>query len=105
MPTVFRQDPRYFYKGTGSVGARIAYAISRSVVRRGDNGHWQPNYSGIAGSFTGAAISNYYYPPESRRGARLMLENSVLGMVVGAISNLTQEFVWGPLTSRHSPSQ
>jgi hypothetical protein len=105
MPTVFRQDPRYFYKGTGTTGARLAYALSRSVVRKGDNGRWQPNYSGIVGSLTGAAISNFYYPRESRRGAQLMLENSALGIIAGAVGHLTQEFVWGPLTSRRSGSQ
>jgi len=100
LPSVFRQDPRYFYKGTGSGGSRFAYAISRSVIRKGDSGHWQPNYSGILGSLASGAISNFYYPKEDRRGARLTLENTALGMAGGAIGHLAQEFLFGRITSR-----
>src|SRR5947199_139843 len=28
FPSIFHQDPRYFYKGTGSVRSRMLYAIS-----------------------------------------------------------------------------
>ena len=47
LPSILKQDPRYFYKGTGTIKSRILYAISRSVMTKGDNGHWQPDYSGI----------------------------------------------------------
>src|SRR5262249_30063912 len=33
-PAIFHQDPRYFYKGTGSIQSRMLYAISASVVAR-----------------------------------------------------------------------
>ena len=103
VPTVFRQDPRYFYKGTGSVRSRVGYAISRSVIRKGDNRRWQPNYSGIVGSLASGAIANFYYPEEDRRGARLMMENAALGMVGGAIGHLAQEFLYARMTSRGRP--
>jgi hypothetical protein len=100
LPAVFRQDPRYFYKGTGGTGSRLVYALSRSVIRKGDNGRWQPNYSGILGSLASGAISNLYYPEEDRRGARLMLEHAALGMAAGAVGHLAQEFLFGRITSR-----
>ena len=50
LPSLLHQDPRYFYKGTGTIRHRIGYAIAMSVICKGDNGHWQPNYSGIIGS-------------------------------------------------------
>src|SRR4051812_1354051 len=50
VPSLLRQDPRYFYKGTGSGWSRAGYAASRAVVRKGDNGRWQPDYSRIIGS-------------------------------------------------------
>ena len=56
LPSLFRQDPRYFYKGFGSTRSRLVYALSRSIVRKGDNGRWQPNYSGILGSLSAGAI-------------------------------------------------
>ena len=95
-----RQDPRYFYKGTGSAGSRFVYAISRSVIRKGDNGHWKPNYSGILGNLASGANSNFYYPKEDRRGAQLTLGNAALGMAGGAIGHLAQEFLFGRITSR-----
>jgi hypothetical protein len=100
LPAVLRQDPRYFYKGTGSKKSRLVYAMSRSVMRKGDNGRWQPNYSGILGSLTSGAISNLYYPPEDRRGARLTLQNTALGIAGGAIGHIAQEFLYARMTSR-----
>jgi hypothetical protein len=101
LPSVFRQDPRYFYKGTGSTGSRFVYAISRTVIRKGDNGQWQPNYSGILGSLAAGAISNVYYPKADRQGAQLTLQNAALGLAGGAIGHLAQEFLFGRVTSRH----
>jgi len=100
MPTVFRQDPRYFYSGTGTTQARLLYAMSRSVIRKGDNGRWQPDYSGILGTLASAAISNFYYPEEDRRGARLILTNTALGVAGRAAGNAAQEFLYARFTSR-----
>jgi uncharacterized membrane protein YeaQ/YmgE (transglycosylase-associated protein family) len=100
LPSVFRQDPRYFYKGTGSTRARLAYALSRSVTGKGDDGRWQPNYSGILGSLAAGAISNLYYPKEDRRGARLTLQNTALGIAGSAVGHVTQEFLYARFTSR-----
>jgi hypothetical protein len=93
MPTMFKQDPRYFYRGTGSTSSRVGYALSRSVVRKGDNGRWQPDYSRILGHLASGAISNFYYPAEDRRGIRLTLGNTALGIGGAAAGNLMQEFV------------
>jgi hypothetical protein len=104
LPSLFKQDPRYFYKGTGSRTSRAAYAISRTVIKKGDNGRWQPNYSGILGSLASGAISNLYYPAEDRKGARLMLENTAIGLGGAAIGHLAQEFLFKKLTSHsHEP--
>ena len=100
MPAVFRQDPRYYYKGTGSTRSRVGYALSRSVIRKGDNGRWQPNYSGILGSLAAGAISNLYSPEEDRRGARLTLQNTALGLAGSAVGHVMQEFLYARFTSR-----
>jgi hypothetical protein len=100
MPTLFRQDPRYFFKGSGSTRSRIAYAVSRSVVRKGDDGRWQPNYSGLLGTLASGAISNLYYPEADRRGARLMLTNAVLGIGGSAAGHIAQEFLYARFTTR-----
>ena len=100
LPALFHQDPRYFYKGTGSVRSRALYAISRAVICRGDNGRDQPNFSGILGDLSSGAISNLYYPASDRQGARLTLENGFLGIAGDAMNSLVQEFVFNHVTTR-----
>jgi hypothetical protein len=93
LPSILKQDPRYFYKGTGSDMYRISYAVANSVICKGDNGHWQPNYSNILGSLAAGGISNLYYPEQDRDGAALTFENAAVGIGINAISNLFQEFI------------
>jgi hypothetical protein len=100
-PSIFHQDPRYFYKGKGSVGSRALYAISAAVIAKGDDGRWQPNYSRVLGSFSAAALSNLYYPA-SERGASLVAFNGLAGIGADAVSNLFREFVLKGITS-HVP--
>jgi|HubBroStandDraft_1064217.scaffolds.fasta_scaffold03326_2 hypothetical protein len=100
LPSLLKQDPRYFYKGTGSATSRTLYAIANSVICKGDNGRWQTNYSNILGSLAAGGISNLYYPPQDRNGAGLTLENGALGIGATALSNLLQEFVIRKLTPK-----
>ncbi len=99
LPTLFKQDPRYFYRGTGSTASRVAYALSRAVVRKADSGRWQPDYSRVVGSFASGALSNLYYPEEDRRSARLTFENAAIGIGGAAVGNLFQEFLFKKLTT------
>ncbi|WP_433984550.1 carboxypeptidase-like regulatory domain-containing protein [Tunturiibacter empetritectus] len=93
LPSVFHQDPRYFYKGTGTIRSRTLYALSTAFICKGDNGHWQPNYSFILGNFASAGISNLYYPSSDRNGAGLTIRNGLIDTASGAASSLIQEFV------------
>jgi hypothetical protein len=102
LPSLLKQDPRYFYKGTGSKRSRFLYAIANSVICKGDNGHWQANYSAIIGGLAAGGISNLYYP-SSDRGAGLTFENEAIGIGASAAANLLQEFVIRKLTA-HVPS-
>jgi carboxypeptidase family protein len=98
LPSVLKQDPRYFYKGTGGVRARIWYAMEMAVVCKGDNGRLQPNYSSILGSLAAGGISNLYYPASDRGGAALTFENTAIGIGTTAAANILQEFVIRKLT-------
>ena len=97
-PAIFHQDPRYFYRGKGSIRSRAFYAIAAAVVARADNGHWQPNYSRVLGNFSAAAISNAYYPAADR-GASLMLLNGLASTGADAAANLIREFLLKRITS------
>jgi carboxypeptidase family protein len=93
LPSLFRQDPRYFYKGTGSKRSRLLYAMGSAVICKGDNGHMQPNYSNILGNLAAGGISNLYYPAKDRNGATLTFENGLIGIGSTAVANVLQEFV------------
>jgi len=98
LPSLLKQDPRYFYKGTGTVKSRILYAIAMSVIARGDNGKWQPNYSGILGGLAAGGISNLYYPAANRDGVGLTFRSAAIGTAGSAAGNIIQEFLLRKLT-------
>lgn len=106
LPSLFKQDPRYFYKGSGSKKSRLMYALANAVICKGDNGRWQANYSGMLGSVAAAGISNAYYPPQDR-GADLVFQNALIGIGATAAANVLQEFVirkFTPNLPAHDPA-
>ncbi len=104
LPSVLHQDPRYFYKGKGSIRSRALYAISTVVICKGDNGRWQPNYSNVIGNLASAGISILYYPDTNRNGAQETIDNALIGTAEGAISALIQEFVLRKISRGNRPS-
>ena len=100
LPSLLKQDPRYFYKGSGSTHSRILYALANAVICKGDNGRWQANYSSILGSLASGGISNLYYPAKNRDGLELTFENTLINIGATAASNLLQEFVVRKFTSK-----
>ncbi len=100
MPTLFKQDPRYFYKGTGSKRARFFYAVSRSVMCRGDNKEPQVCYSSLISHIGADVLTNYYYPPIDRDSARQVFETTAIGIGGRAVQNLFQEFIARRLTPK-----
>jgi len=106
LPSLFKQDPRYFYKGTGSRKSRLLYALATALICKGDNGHWQANYSGLLGGLAAAGISNAYYPSKDR-GADLVFQNALIGIGATAAANVLQEFVirrFTPNLPSHDPA-
>ena len=103
LPSVLKQDPRYFYKGTGSTRSRIGYALASSVICKGDNKRWQPNYSNIIGSFATGGVSYLYYPASDRQAAGLFVQTSLLRIAESSFAGIFQEFVLRRLTP-HLPT-
>jgi hypothetical protein len=89
-PTLLRQDPRYFRRGTGSNLSRFGYAMGQIFWTHKDSGGMQFNYSEILGNSTAVAISNAYYP-DSRTASSAV---SRLGVQIGVdmASNVLKEF-------------
>ena len=100
MPTILKQDPRYFYKGTGSKKSRLLYAVASSVICKGDNGHWQPNYSNVIGSFAGGAIATLYIPPNDR-GASFVASAALIRLGETSLAGVLQEFLFRHLTPKN----
>lgn len=67
LPSVLRQDPRFYQMPEGGFVHRTEYAISRIFVTRTDSGHSQFNFSEIVGSAISATLSTYTYHPRADR--------------------------------------
>lgn len=104
LTTVFKQDPRYFYKGTGSNRSRFFYAVSRSVVCQGDNRKAQFCYSSVISGIASGFITNYYYPAADRNTNAQVVQNAAIGIGIDALANVFQEFVARRIT-RKKPNQ
>ena len=101
MQSIFHQDPRYFYTGTGSVRSRFLYAIATAFVCKGDNGHWQPAYSEVLGGMASYELSTLYRPGTSRPWLRLS-HTVLLDFAGSASGNLLEEFLFRWVTT-HVP--
>lgn len=104
LPSVLKQDPRYFYKGTGSARSRILHALASPIICKGDNGRWQPNYSYVLGNFAAAGIANLYYPSSDRNGAGLVVGAALTRLGENAVAAVFQEFIVRKLT-RNLPAR
>ena len=92
LQAVFHQDPRYFYKNTGSFRSRVWYSIWTAFVCKGDNGRWQPDYSDVIGGAAASQVSRLYYPYTSRPWLRLF-HNVLEGFGGRAEDHLLEQFV------------
>lgn len=93
FPSLLHEDPRYFRIGAGGGTAwhRVGYALTRVFVVRTDKGTWDFNYSEWLGNGATVAISNLYYPADTRNVADNVQK---LGIQVGtdAFSQVMKEF-------------
>ncbi len=92
LASAFHQDPRYYRVAHGSIVHRSLLSARQALVRRGDNGENQINYSGIGGRAAAAALVTTYYPEPS-------ITAKVVGLTFGtsiatdAGGNLVLEFL------------
>ena len=98
FPSLLHQDPRYYYKGKGSIASRTLHAVAMAFMCKGDNGRWQFNYSALAGALAAGGISNLYYPSTDQSSFAVILDATAVGMGEDAVGNIFQEFVVRKLT-------
>jgi hypothetical protein len=99
LPSILRQDPRYYRLGQGGFWRRTAYGASRIVICRGDSGRAQFDYSEVFGSALSSGISVYTYHPRGERTVGKSL--NVWGTQIGfdSLAGVFNEF-W-PDIHRH----
>ena len=80
VPTLTRQDPRYYTMGTGKWYRRVFYAYTRLLVTPNDAGHMTFNYSEVVGKGAAAGLGNLYYPGDlswTKTGQRWLVQVAV----------------------------
>ena len=102
LPSLLKQDPRYFYKGRGNKVSRILYAMGNSVICKGDNGKWQPSCSNVLGSFAAAGIASLCTPANDRRGSSFVLSTALIRLAETSLAGVLQELVFPKLTPKRS---
>jgi hypothetical protein len=101
-PSIFHQDPRYFYLGPSQPGkTRVVHALISGIITRGDNGRHQLNYSYILGSASAGALSGLYHPASDGPG-KLAALNVGVGIGGKGLQALIREFIW-PRFTTHVP--
>ena len=65
LAEAFHQDPRYYRVAYGGVLHRSLLSARQALIRHGDDGANQINYSGIGGRAAAAALVVTYYPQPS----------------------------------------
>jgi hypothetical protein len=97
LPSLLRQDPRYFYQGRGTTSSRLRHALFSPFITRGDNGKRQVNFSSLGGDLASSVLAETYYP-ESNRGLGLTFGSFAIGTGERMVSAVMQEFVLRRLT-------
>ncbi len=93
MPALFREDPRYFRRGSqyGGVTKRLFYAASRVFVTRTDKGNWTFNFAELVGNSAASGIANVYYPHERTWGDNVASASGTQ-FATDAFSQVLKEF-------------
>jgi hypothetical protein len=97
FPSLLRQDPRYFRKGSGSAISRVGHAVKQICWTRMDSGRYMVNFSELGGNATAAAIANAYYP--DYRTAGDTAQRFGIQVALDVAGNVLKEF-WPDLDGR-----
>jgi hypothetical protein len=91
VPTLTKEDPRYYTLGKGGLFKRTGYAVSRLLITRNDSGGRTVNVSEIVGAGAAAGISNSYYPAHPNPWVKTY-QRWISEVAQDGISNVVKEF-------------
>lgn len=98
VPSIARQDNRYYTLGRGGFLKRTGYALSRAVITRSDSAREEFNVSEVLGAGVSAALSTAYYP-ESQRTFGNVASSWGVDVGIDAASFVIKEF-WPDINRR-----
>lgn len=91
LPTLFREDERYYALGEGSIFKRAFYAASRIAITPDYHGHNTVNASELLGRGIAQGISVSYYPSQDTSAGKLASKYGY-ALLRDAATNTFREF-------------
>ena len=98
IPSITRQDPRYYRMPNASIPRRIVNVIVQPVWARSDNGGHMPNYGMLIGVPATVTLANVYVPGR-KQGVWPTVTTSAIAIASAPLDNLIDEFL--PDVSKH----
>lgn len=91
VPTLTKQDPRYYTLGHGGFFKRTGYAVSRLFITRTDSSNPTFNISEVVGAGAAAGIGNTYYFDDTNVWVKTY-QRWLSQMIQDAAGNIAKEF-------------
>jgi hypothetical protein len=91
VPTLTREDPRYYTLGHGGFFKRSGYAVSRLFITRTNSGGPTVNVSELAGAGAAAGISEQYYPSRDNQFVKTY-QRWISQIIQDGVGNVAKEF-------------
>lgn len=91
LSSMLHRDPRYFVTMHGGIGHRVAYALSRIVVVRKDDGNLGANWPGMISPLMAEGLANSYLPDNERTAGKTFRRYG-LRIGLNTASNLLREY-------------
>ena len=98
IPSITRQDPRYYRMPNASIPKRIENVLIQPVWSRSDNGGHMPNWGMLIGVPAAVTLANVYVPGR-KQGVWPTVETSAIAIATAPTDNLINEFL--PDVAKH----
>lgn len=90
-PVLFKEDPRYFRLGEGTIRHRLIYSLKQELICHTDTGARSFSWENVMGALSGGGLSNAYYP-QAERGFGLTMSRGAIAIGYGSLGGLVDEF-------------
>jgi len=98
IPSIAKQDPRYYRMPNASIPRRIENVIVQPVWARSDKGGHMPNYGMLIGVPASVALADVYVPGR-KQGFWPIASTSAIAIASAPIDNVIDEFL--PDVAKH----